>query len=75
MEAYSALLAICVGNSPVTGEFTSQGPVMRSCDVFFDLYEVTVMTIRKIVASVTYYWAWRALILIGLNKMLIKTWQ
>ena len=32
-----ALLAICVGNSPVTGEFPAQRPVTRSVDVFFDL--------------------------------------
>ena len=32
-----ALLALCVGNSPVTGEFPSQRPVTRSFDVFFDL--------------------------------------
>ena len=25
METFSALLAICVGNSPVTGEFSEQG--------------------------------------------------
>ena len=37
MEAFSALLALGVGNSPVTGEFPSQRPVMRSFDVFFDL--------------------------------------
>ena len=37
MEAFSALLAICAGNSPVTGEFPSQRPVTRSFDVFFDL--------------------------------------
>ena len=37
METFSALLAICAGNSPVTGEFPSQRPVMRSFDVFFDL--------------------------------------
>ena len=35
METFSALLAICVGNSPVTGEFPSQRPVMQSFDVFF----------------------------------------
>ena len=34
---FSALLAICAGNSPVTGEFPSQIPVTRSFDVFFDL--------------------------------------
>ena len=33
---FSALLALCVGNSPVTGEFPSQRPVTRSFDVFFD---------------------------------------
>ena len=33
----SALLALCAGNSPVTGEFPSQRPVTRRFDVFFDL--------------------------------------
>ena len=37
METFSALLALCVGNSPVTGEFLAQRPVTRSFDVFFDL--------------------------------------
>ena len=33
----STLLAICEGNSPVTGEFPAQRPVTRSFDVFFHL--------------------------------------
>ena len=37
METFSALPAICAGNSPVTGEFLAQRPVTRSFDVFFDL--------------------------------------
>ena len=37
METFSALLAICAGNSPVTGEFPAQRPVTLSFDVFFDL--------------------------------------
>ena len=37
METFSALLAICAGNSPVPGEFLAQRPVTRSFDVFFDL--------------------------------------
>ena len=37
MEPFSALLAICAGNSPVPGEFPAQRPVTRSFDVFFDL--------------------------------------
>ena len=34
----SALLALCEGNSPFTGEFPSQRPVTRSFDVLFDLH-------------------------------------
>ena len=37
METFSALLALCAENSPVTGEFPSQRPVTRSFDVFLDL--------------------------------------
>ena len=37
METFSALLALCAGNSPISGEFPAQRPVMRSFDVFFDL--------------------------------------
>ena len=37
MEKFSALLALCVGNSPVTGEFHAQRPVTRGFDVIFDL--------------------------------------
>ena len=37
METFSALLAICAGNSPISGEFPTQRPVTRSFDVFFDL--------------------------------------
>ena len=38
MEKFSALLAFCVGNSPVSSEFPAQRPVTRSFDVFFDLH-------------------------------------
>ena len=37
METFSALLALCVGNSPVTGEFPSQRLVTRSFGAFFDV--------------------------------------
>ena len=37
METFSALLAICAGNSPVPGELPTHRPVARSVDVFFDL--------------------------------------
>ena len=36
METFSALLALCAGNSSVTGEFPSQRPVTQSFDIFFD---------------------------------------
>ena len=37
METFYALLALCTGNSQVTGELPSQRPVTRSFDVFFNL--------------------------------------
>ena len=37
MEIFSALLANCAGNSPVSGEFHAQSLATRSFDVFFDL--------------------------------------
>ena len=36
METFSALLAFCAVNSPVTGEFTAQRPVTRSFEVLFN---------------------------------------
>ena len=50
MEAFSALLAICVGNSPVTGGFPTQRPVTRSFDVFFYLRQVKRLSKR--------WWGW-----------------
>ena len=38
MEIFSALLALCAGNSPVAGEFPSQEPVTRCINVFIDLH-------------------------------------
>ena len=37
METFSALQALCAGNSPVIGEIPAQRRVTRSFDVFFDL--------------------------------------
>ena len=37
METFSALLALCAGNSSVTGEFPTHKPVTRGFYVFFDL--------------------------------------
>ena len=35
MTSFSALLALCAGNSPVHGEFPAQSPVTRSFDFFY----------------------------------------
>ena len=37
METFSTLLAICAGNSPVTGLFPTQRPVTQSFDILIDL--------------------------------------
>ena len=63
METFLALLALCLENSPINGEFPPQRPVTWSFDVFFDLrlnkwyashlrrhcdhYDVSVMSMEK----------------------------
>ena len=58
METFSALLAICAGNSPVSGEFPAQRPVTRSFDIFFDLRKDPLMVAihfeRRFDASMKY---------------------
>ena len=46
METFSALLALCTGNSPVTGEFLSQRPVTQSFDVWSAPEQTVVQTIE-----------------------------
>ena len=41
MESFSALLAVCEGNPPVTGKFPSQGPATLSFDISFDMHPKT----------------------------------
>ena len=50
METFSAFLALCAGNSPVSGEFHTQTPVTRSFDVFFD------MRLNKRLSKQTWGW-------------------
>ena len=50
IETFSALLAVCAGNSPVTGEFPAQRPVTRSFVVFFDLHLNTRLSTQS--------WGW-----------------
>ena len=44
METFSALLALCSGSSPVSGDFPVQRPVTRSFDVFFDLHLIKLLS-------------------------------
>ena len=44
----SALLALCAGNLPVTGEFPSQRPVTRSFDVTFDYRQADDMRRHRV---------------------------
>ena len=50
METFSALLAICAGNSPAIGEFSAQRPVARNFNVFFNL------RLNKRLSKQTYGW-------------------
>ena len=50
MGTFSALLALCAENSPVTGEFPAQRPVTRIFDIFFDLRMNTRLN--------KYSWGW-----------------
>ena len=50
MEIFSALLAICAENSPISGEFRAQRPVTRSFDIFFDL--------RLNIRLSKHWWGW-----------------
>ena len=38
METFSAFLALCEENPPVTGGYLSQRPVTRSFDALFDVH-------------------------------------
>ena len=61
VETFSALLALCVGNSPVTNEFSLQRPVTRSFDVFFDLRlnkRLRKQSIRRWLET-PWHWLWR----------------
>ena len=51
METFSALLAICVGNSPATSEFPAQRPVTLSFDVFFDLRLNTRLSKQSVIGN------------------------
>ena len=50
VETFSELVALCAGNSPVTGKFPPRRPVTGSFEVFFDLHpnkRLCKQTIRR----------------------------
>ena len=56
METFSALLALCAGNSLVTREFHSQKPVTRSFDVIFDMcleQTIAYTIVRRVIWDAT----------------------
>ena len=53
METFSALLALCAGNSPVTREFPPQRPVTRSFDVFVNNREAGDLRRHRIYYDIT----------------------
>ena len=60
METFSASMAICAGNSPVTGEFPTKRPVTRGFDVFFDLRvnkRLSKQSTRQFIQSFALFWA------------------
>ena len=80
METFSALLAFCARNSPVTGKFPTQRPVtLRSFGVFFAHYDVIVMecvVFMLWLAALTVYY--RALPTTGNYRRLlifVKRWE
>ena len=56
METFSALLVLCVGTSPGSGDFPSQRPVTQSFDVFFDLRMNKRLIWDAIVVIMTSLW-------------------
>ena len=53
MDIFFVLLALCGGNSPVTGEFPAQRPVTQSFDVFFYLILNKRLKINNIYRKIT----------------------
>ena len=74
METFSALLAICAGNSPVTGEFPMQRPVMRSFDVFFDLHLNKRCGIHQWPVNSRHKSQWRGALMFSLICIWINDW-
>ena len=66
MGTFSALLALCSGNSLVTGEFPAQRPVTCSFDVFFDL------RLTRLSKQSWGWWIWDAIGLRWIGEKLCK---
>ena len=80
METFSELLALCAGNSPVSGEFPAQRPVTRSFDVFFHLrpnkrYSITMSkeTIQSHMSGMI-IWAYQPYVKICIDSPSLHIW-
>ena len=67
MVTFSALLAFCAGDSPVTGEFPTQRPMTRSFDVSF--HSRLNQHLNKQCGRQWFEAPWRSLKLICLNQL------
>ena len=71
METFSALLAICVGNSPVPGEFPVQRPAMRSFDVSLICVWINGWVNNRKTGDLRHYHAHNeVIVMVCLNKLL-----
>ena len=79
MEIFYALLAVCAGNSPVSGEISSHMPVTRSFGSFFDLrlHKQLSKHLRRQWLETPSLSLWRQRNAgkdMGLNKRQVNTW-
>ena len=77
METFSVLLAICAGNSPVTGEFPAQRPVTRIFDFSFICVWITSWVNNREAGDLRRYRAhYDVIVMLGLFRgFLCHGWQ
>ena len=79
METFAALLVLCTGNSPVTGEFPAQRPVTRSFDTsmwYINVLYKSMAWHKTAVIPLQTHWSYCSLVLNHKNDGTIhKIWR
>ena len=79
METFAALLVLCTGNSPVTGEFPAQRPVTRSFDTsmwYINILYKSMAWHKTAVIPLQTHWSYCSLVLNHKNDGTIhKIWR